>query len=115
MLHPIVIIHLEQNHSSIHESRVVQKWLSRQAEVELLNWPPGAPDMNPINKMWSEVKRTNQENWPVLPPKNSNELWALVSDAWDEAASSTGYQSMIESMTQRMKSVVEAEGFCTSY
>jgi len=39
-----------------------------------------------------------------------------VSDAWDEVASSPRYiQLLIQSMTQRMKSVVEAEGFWTSY
>jgi len=72
--------------------------------------------MNPIENMWSEVKRTMQETWPVLPPRNSDELWALVSDTWDEVALSTCYiRSLIESMTRRMKSVVEADGFSTSY
>jgi len=50
--------------------------------------------------MWSEVKRTLHVTWPVLPPRNSDELWALVSDTWDEVASSQRYiQSLIESMT----------------
>jgi len=54
--------------------------------------------MNPIENMWSEVKRTMQETWPVLPLKNSDELWTLVSDAWDEVALSKHYiQSLIES------------------
>ena len=58
--------------------------------------------INPIENMWSEVKRTMQETWPVLPPRNSDELWALVSDAWDEVASSQRYiRSLIESMTRR--------------
>ena len=74
-----------------HDSRVVQEWLSQQAIVELLNWLSRAPDMNPIENMWSEVKRTMQETWPVLPPRNSDELWALVSDVWDEVASSKRY------------------------
>jgi len=96
MLYPEVIIHLQQDHSSIHDFRVVPEWLSRQADVELLDWPPRAPDMNPI--------------------ENSDELWALVSDAWDEVAPSTRYiRLLIESTTRRMKSVVEAEGFWTSY
>ena len=57
--------------------------------------------MNPIENMWSEVNRPMQETWPVLHPRNSDELWALVSDAWYEAASSTRYiLSQIESMTQ---------------
>jgi len=91
MLYPDGVIHLQQDHSSIHDSRVVQEWLSRQADVELLDWTPRAPDMNPIENMWSEVKRTMQETWPVLLPRNSDELWALGSDAWDEVASSTCY------------------------
>ena len=40
MLYPEGIIHLQQDHSSIHDSRVVQEWLSRQADVELIDWPP---------------------------------------------------------------------------
>jgi len=67
--------------------------------------------MNPIENIWSEVKRTVQEAWPVLHPRNSDELWALVSDMWDEVASSQRYiRSLIESMTRRMKSVVKTKG-----
>jgi len=40
ILYPEGIIHFQQDHSSIHDSRVVQEWLSRQADVELLDWPP---------------------------------------------------------------------------
>ena len=60
ILYPEGIIHLQQDHFSIHDFRVIQEWLSRQADVELLDWPPRAPDMNPIENMWSEVKRTMQ-------------------------------------------------------
>jgi hypothetical protein len=100
MLYPDDIIHFQQDHSSSHDSCVIQEWLSLQADVELIDWPPRTPDMNPIKNMWSEVKRTKQETWPVLPPRNSNELWTLVSEAWDEVASSQCYErSLIESMT----------------
>jgi len=83
MLYPDGIIHFQQDHSSIHDSRVVQEWLLLQADVKLIDWLPRAPDMNPIENMWSVVKRTMQETWPVLPPRNSDELSTLVSDAWD--------------------------------
>jgi hypothetical protein len=56
--------------------------------------------MNPIENMRSELERTMQETWPVLPPRNSDELWTLVSDAWDEVALSQCYvRSLFESMT----------------
>jgi hypothetical protein len=91
MLYPDGIIHFQQDHSSIHDSGVVQEWLSLQADMELIDWPPCASDMNPIENMWSEVRRTMQETWPVLPPRNSNELWTLVSEASDEVALSQRY------------------------
>jgi transposase len=100
MLYPNSIIHLQQDHSSIHDFRVVQEWLLQQADIKLIDWPPRVPDMNPIENMWSEVKRTVQKTWPVLPPRNSDELWTLVSDPWDKVASSQRYiRSLIESMT----------------
>ena len=91
MLYPDRIIILQQDQSSIHDSPVVQEWLPWQADVELLDWPPQAPDMNPIKNMWGGVRRTMQETWPVLPPRNNVELWAIVSDTWDEVVSSTLY------------------------
>ena len=39
MLYPEGIIHLQQDLSSIHNSRVVQEWLSQQADIKLLDWP----------------------------------------------------------------------------
>jgi len=72
--------------------------------------------MNPIDNMWSEVKRAIQETWHVLTPRYSDELWTLVSDAWVEVASFTRYiRSLIESMTRRIKSVFEAEGVWTYF
>jgi len=69
---------------------------------------------------WYEPRRENVEcgekDNAGNPPRNSDELWALVSDVWDEVASSTRYiRSLIEFTTRRMKSVVEAEWFWTSY
>jgi hypothetical protein len=46
MLYSSGIIHFQRDHSSIHDSHVVQKWLSLQASVELIDWPPQVPDMN---------------------------------------------------------------------
>ena len=116
MFYPDGTINFQEDPSSIHDSRVLQKWLSLQADVELIEWPRRSPDLNPIENMWSEVKRTMQETWPVLPPRSSDVLRTIVSDAWNEVASSQYYvRSLIESMTRRMKSVVEAQAFWTSF
>jgi len=38
IFHPDGIILLQQDHFSIHDSRVIQEWLSRQADLELFDW-----------------------------------------------------------------------------
>ena len=48
MLYPDGIIHLQQDHSSINDCLALQERLSRQADVELLDWPLQALDINPI-------------------------------------------------------------------
>ena len=67
MLYPSSIIHLRQYHSSIHDFRVVQEWLSRQADVELLDWTPQVPDMNPIAYMWRWKGQCTKSGLSSLP------------------------------------------------
>jgi hypothetical protein len=45
--------------------------------------------MKRIENICSEGKRTMQETWPVLPPRNNDELWTLVSDTLGEVVSSS--------------------------
>jgi len=100
MLYPNGITQFQQDCHSNHDSCVIQEWLSLQTNAKLIDWSPRVPNINPIENMWSEVKRTMQETWPVLPPRNSDDLWTLVSDAWDDVASFQRYlQSLVESMT----------------
>jgi hypothetical protein len=56
-----------------------------------------------------------QETWPDLPPRSRDALWTLVSDTWDEVASQRYVGSLIESIPRRVRSVVEAQGFWTTY
>ena len=74
------------------------------------------PGMNLIENMWRKVDMTMQATCPVLRARNSSQLWILVSDMWDEVASSQCHiRSPIESVTQKIKSVVGAQEFWTSY
>ena len=69
----------------------------RWVEAESLYKTNTVIKVNPTETMWSGVKRTMQETWPVLPPRNRDELWTLVSNAWDEVALSQLYNRTLMS------------------
>lgn len=115
-LHPEGTIYFQQDQSPIHKSRVVQEWFANQSEVILIDWPPCGADMNPIENVWAETKRQLHDNWPSNPPTSKDALWELVSNAWDEVASSPVYAAnLVKSVPRRMMQVVENEGFWASY
>ena len=66
--------------------------------------------MNPV-----EV-RTVKETWLAFPSRNSDALWTVTSDAWDEVVLSQFYvRSLVEFMPRRMQPVFEVQGLWTSY
>ena len=111
-----------QDNAPVHKSHVVQEWLtdfSEGAGLELVDWPPYSPDLNPIENVWKLLKESMNKKFPDLKdlPRKEESLQALIRAAitcWDELAE-TVLKSEIESMPRRMKNVIEADGWYTQY
>ncbi|KAG0820583.1 hypothetical protein G6F19_012385 [Rhizopus arrhizus] len=61
-----------------HTSKVVKEYLQKQSYT-VLQWPAQSPDLNPIENMWSLLKR--RLNDYETAPKGMNELYERVTKA----------------------------------
>lgn len=110
------IVEIQQDHSAVHDSHLVQTWFAEEPNVELVDWVPRASDLNPIENLWAEVTRTLQENWPDPPPRRSDDLWELVLNAWEDIAQGQRFvAALVDSMPRRLQAVINANGGHTRY
>uniref|UniRef100_A0AAZ3P2E4 Tc1-like transposase DDE domain-containing protein n=1 Tax=Oncorhynchus tshawytscha TaxID=74940 RepID=A0AAZ3P2E4_ONCTS len=47
-----------------HTSKVVAKWL-KDNNVKVLEWPSQSPDLNPIENVWAELKKSVRARRPT--------------------------------------------------
>lgn len=94
-----------------HTAKSVKEWLKDQ-EFEVMIWPAQSPDLNPIEHLWSHVKRKLNEF--ETPAKGINELWERVQKVWNEIDKLTCL-NLIRSMPLRIKAVLKAKGKWTNY
>ena len=61
-----------------HRAKVITKWLGEQNINILGPWPGNSPDLNPIENLWSILKRRVDKQKPT----NSDKLQALFMQEW---------------------------------
>jgi transposase len=101
----------QEDNARPHTSKVAKSF---QAEKNLrtLSWPAQSPDLNPIENLWSEVKKKIRTY--KKPPSNLSELDRYVKKAWKEIPKHT-IENLVDSMPQRIQAVIAANGGLTKY
>ena len=94
-----------------HTAWSVKEWLGNQ-EFQTMTWPAQSPDLNPIEHLWSHVKR--KLNQFKSPAKGINELWERIQQVWNEIDKETCL-NLIRSMPSRIEAVLKAKGKWTKY
>ncbi|KAL0978515.1 hypothetical protein UPYG_G00171540 [Umbra pygmaea] len=88
-----------------HKAKVITKWLGEQNINILGPWPGNSPDLNPIENLWSILKRQVDEQKPT----HSDKLQALIMQEW-AAITQDVAQKLIDSIPGRIAEVLKKKG-----
>lgn len=108
----------QYDNAPTHTAYIVQELL-RELGVNVMDWPPYSPDLNPIENLWALLKADILRLRPWLREMpNNQETWAELVDtaqyAW-ENLTVHHFVNLAETMPHRVEEVIKYEGWHTSY
>ena len=101
----------QQDNDPKYTCKKVKDWLQEQ-DFHTMVWPAQYPDLNPIEHLWSYLKRRQADHDSSL--KGIHELCERVQIDW-EGIPVEECQKLIESMPSRIEAVMKATGGYTKY
>jgi transposase InsO family protein len=107
-----------QDNASIHTAHAVRDWFIDHG-IELVDWPPYSPDLNPIENLWKLLKARIIELHPELETMKDNDstkahLIECAQEAWESLAESM-LNKLASEMQKRVDAVKNAGGWYTKY
>jgi hypothetical protein len=100
----------QQDNAPCHTSRVTRNYL-QQVGVNVLQWPPNSPDLNPIETAWALLKKEFHNETVV-----KERLWQNVCDVWNNSETLKRFcHDVPGSMCKRVKELLSNKGGLTHY
>jgi transposase len=99
----------QQDNDPKHKSHLVQNWIKSKG-IDVLEWPPYSPDLNPIENLWSDLKRRVEKR----NPKTVEKLTQFLKEEW-KATDPELISKLVHSMPRRCAAVVQKAGWMTGY
>ena len=100
----------QQDNAPCHVSKAAKDHLRRRG-INLLDWPPSSPDINPIEN-WAIVKCRVKSRVPI----DKRELIAKLIDVWHhDGELSELCKRLVESMPARVAAVIAEKGAQTRF
>jgi len=106
------------DNAPIHTAHIIRDWIIENG-INIMNWPPYSPDLNPIENLWALLKRELYCLYPELElmPNNDNTRELMVigaEEAWDNIKDEV-LAKLSNTMPHRIEAVIKADGWYTKY
>ena len=111
---PLVNAHnltFQQDNARPHVARVCRDFLN-QNNVQVLDWLPYSPDLNPIEHLWAALDRRVRKR--VNVPNNVAQLQLALIQEWNNIPQRT-IDNLVGSMVRRVRAATAARGGHTRY
>ena len=92
-----------------HTSKAVGKWL-KDNNFKVLEWPSQSPDLNPIENVWTEMKKRLRARRPT----NLTQLHQLCQEEWAKSPP-TSCGKIVEGYTKHLTQVKQFKGNASKY
>jgi transposase len=108
----------QQDNAPTHTAHLVREAL-QEMNIEVMEWPPHSPDLNPIENLWALLKASIYKLRPdLIDMRNNNETKAILVEtaqqAWDEL-DLHHFSHLSETMPHRVEAIIESQGWYTPY
>ena len=102
---------LQQDNTRPHIARICTAYFQAH-NIDVFPWPAFSPNLNPIEHLWDELDRRvrRRDN----PPSSVPELEQALLQEWNNIPQMT-VNNLINSMTRRVQSALDANGGHTRY
>ena len=100
---------LQDDNDPKHRAKIITKW-KNENNIKYIDWPSNSPDLNPIENIWSLLKNKVKK----ITAKNINELKENINKCWNELEEEHIINT-INSMSKRIKNVLDNDGKCINY
>ena len=99
----------DPKHGGDRGCRAVKEFF-KEEKINRLDWPPQSPDLNPIEHLWGDLKKRLASSKCASIP----ELKKRITEEF-EKTDGNYIRKLLESMPQRCKAVIRADGGHTKY
>lgn len=98
-------IQFQDDNARPHRAHQVTEFLASNG-IRRPFWPPYSPDLNPIEKIWAEMKRIIR----LSGPRSINQLRIAINEAWNSVVTQEYCQKLYSSLPACLEQVISKKG-----